>query len=347
MKSMLRYFEPVELSAEEMEESLIYVCYDRVIYHFFKRNLGIRNFSWLFSDRYWGFNYSEANEPIQPVHNGLASIVEAMGERISVSPASLAEALRPRLADGSKASAMVCFERPDGGSYYTTTLIEGMDDDIVYFTKTNETSSRACLPLPLEQLVERMARNEDNTVSLQFLQASPALLNSLQGEGIALYHRIHQLLYSSNEQPALTADGLEGLLADIDKRRKELLTPPLSKRDQLRMHKHVANKIEPLLGAWSSIVSDPECAARLGEQRIHALLTVINSVSVRLKAVLKWTSLICSRPRPSFLDSYIQEFSELIREFRELQTLTAEADQTLLNTTVVGDLAIIEGEVTT
>lgn len=89
MKSMLRRFEPVELSAEEMEESLIYVCYDRVIYHFFKRNLGIRNFSWLFSDRYWGFHYSEANEPVQPVHNGLASIVDALGEHVSVSPLNL------------------------------------------------------------------------------------------------------------------------------------------------------------------------------------------------------------------------------------------------------------------
>lgn len=344
MKSMLRRFEPVELSAEEMEESLIYVCYDRVIYHFFKRNLGIRNFSWLFSDRYWGFHYSEANEPVQPVHNGLASIVDALGEHVSVSPSKLGEAIRPRLADGWKASAMVRFERPDGSSHYTSTLIEGMDNDIVFYTKTNETSSRACLPLPLEEFAERLARNEDTTVSLQFLQASPALLNSLQGEGVALYQRIHQLLYNHGEPRTLTTDGLDDLLADIDKRRQELLTPPLSKRDQLRMHKHVANKIEPLLWAWSSIASDPECAARLGDHRSHALFAAINSIAIRLKAVLKWTSLICSRPRPGFLDSYVQEFSELIREFSVLQNLAAEADKLLLSSAAAGVQAMMIGE---
>lgn len=300
MNSMLHHFKPVELSAEEMEESLIYVCYDRVIYHFLKRNLGIQSFSWLFSDRYHGFIYSEANEPIQPIHNGLAVIVEALGESITILPQQLSEALRPRLAQGWKASAMVSFTRPDGSSYYTSTLIEGMNNDTVYVTKTNETSPIACLPLPIKELAERMARNQDNTVSLQYLNTSPELLEGLQGEGIAQYRSIHQLLYAEDESTVLTVEGLNGLLADIEKRKLELLTPPLSKRDQLRMHKHVANKIEPLLWAWSSILSDPECSAVLGSKHSESIISSINSLSQRLKALLNGPVLFARVRRLTF-----------------------------------------------
>lgn len=330
METMLRHFEPVELTQEELDESLLYVCYDRVIYHFMKRYHGIQNFSWLFADRFWGFSYSEANEPIHPVQNGLSHIVESIQESVTVTAAELLEIMNNKFASGYKASAMVRFERPDGTSYNTSTLIEGMFENTVYYTKTNETSTISRLPLSCEEFLDRLPKDTEEKVNVQFLKISENLLNILQGGGATLYLRIMKIYDSIHHvERILNTNGLEELLNDIVNRKQELILTPISKREQLRMHKHVANKIEPMLLGWSSILADPECSALLGYELSKEFQLAIDIIDRRLKSILKWTGLVFSRPQTMFMNSYIDEFSRFIEDFKVLQEIALKANEIL------------------
>lgn len=331
MESMLCHFKPVELTQEEIDESLLYVCYDRVIYHFLKRYHGINTFCWLFADRFWGFTYSEGNEPICPIQNGLAHIVESIQELVAVPPSELRAILSYKFASGYKASAMVRFERPDGTSYYTSTLLEGMFDHTVYYTKTNETSIISRLPLSYEDFLDRLSKDTEGQVNIQFLKITDDLLDRLQGGGTALYRRIMNIYDRVHfEERVLSTSGMEELLNDLVLRKQEILKTPMSKREQLRMHKHVANKIEPMLLGWSSILKDPECGEVLGQQFGQEFQKVMDRISVRLQAMLKWTGLVCSRPQLSFMNSYIHELSGCIEDFKWFQEMALKANDELL-----------------
>ncbi|WP_346898438.1 hypothetical protein [Clostridium sp. UBA7503] len=341
MQSMLHHFDSIQLTTEEREESAIYVCYDRSLYHYLKRNSNMKNFNWLFADRFWGFLYSENNEPITPIQNGLSKIVDLITETLCVETEKLRGIMKEKFSDGYKAYAMFTVERPDGTLYVTSTLFEGMKDDLIYYTKTGKTCSLTCIPMEFKEFISKLPKDGEGKVTITFIRATESLIKKLKCSGVKLYKEIMKNLYGFYYDEGLVKQkynpnlkinniGLYELLNYFESYKKELVLNEISKRNQLRMHRHIANKIEPMLFAWNSILADTECSSIVGKEHSQAILNQSTIIRERLKSLLKWASMVFSRPNINFMNSYINELSALIKDFEIYQKLICEANAIIL-----------------
>lgn len=337
MEYTIKGFESKELNEVEKGESLKYVCYERSLYHYFKRNNDISNFDWLFCDRIFGFSYADGNEPIVPVRNGLNKLVKSIQVTMITNKDELLPLMLERFSGGYLAHAMLSITRPDGSTYTTSTLFEGIIGDTVYYTKTSETSFNTCLEMNISELKSRFPVDEEGRITINFIKAPKELIINLRRTNLSLYHYIMKDLYGFSYQQLidesksmLDYNGLDKLLSHFRINKKTIICESVSKKNQLRMHKHIANKIEPMLVGWNSIVKNEECGEIIGLWLKEEILKSSNLIKGKLKDLLKWSSMVFSRPQDRFMDSYINELSNLIDEFKRYQNLVFEANIKLM-----------------
>lgn len=342
MESMLHEFNSKELAMKEKEESLIYVCYERSLYHYFRRNLNTKNFCWLFADRYYGFSYSDGNEPIQPVYNGLSKVIGSIQEVITIDSNDLYSVMKEKFSKGYKAYGMLTIKKPDGSIYTTSTLFEGMLDNTLYYTKTGRTNSVTCIPIEFNKFLSQLPKNDDGKVDIIFIRANDDLLDKLNCSGIKLYNTIMKDLYGFyyednsiklKNKPDLKLtnnDGIEKLIVYFKTHKDELIHEEISKKNQLRMHRHIANKIEPVLYAWNSIIFNTECRNIIGCEVAELIFNISNEIENNLEALLKWASMIFSRPSIKYMNLYISELTKLNENFNRYQKYVNSANYMLL-----------------
>lgn len=342
MSVLTNDFKSVELTQAERTESNIYVCYERSQYHYFKRNHNIVNFNWLFADRIFGFFYSDANEPIIPVYNGFDRMLQSIQKTIKIYPNELKNHMVEKLSLGYKGHTMLKTFRPDGSSYNTNTLFEGIIGDKVYYTKTNETLFKTCLPIEIHELINRFHMDEKGQITISFIKAPESLIENLSQTGINLYTQIMNRQYgfyykdgevkdSNGKNAILSIEGLKKLTDYFSDVKTVFTDNGITKRDQLRMHKHVANKIEPMVIGWKSIACDSSCKNIIGADLAENICTKGDAVEEKLKALSKWSSMVVVKPEQRFLNFYIKGLKELTNAFGEFQQNTIKANKRLLS----------------
>lgn len=328
-----------ELSDNEKLESGAYVCYERSLYHLFKRNHRIENFAWLYLDRFFGFEYSENNEPIKAIQNGFQDFIETLQVYQQIKPEELKETLRLMSDKGYVANGMMRFERPSGECYYSNALFEIVEDEVVYFTRTHTATSRTLKAIDYNELTNRLVKDQ-NCIELWFIKISSEIVDALRANGRKLLKTILLKLYGyrlkndeviyKNQIVQVTTFGLDSLLNEYNNQKNQLLDQEITKRDQLRMHKHIQNKIEPQLIGWTSILSVPEVVSDIGEVTVNEVMLLIEKLHHGLSEMLKWVGLIVARRDKRFMDAYLNQLSQLTSTYKALQLELYEIFKVLL-----------------
>lgn len=335
-------FKSLQLTKEERDESNIFVCYERTQYHYFKRNHGVSKFIWMFADRIFGFSYSDGNEPIFSKYNGLNGLLERLQETYCIENNQLEQLMEKKFADGYKAHAMLETYRPDGTSYNTSNFFEGYVDGVVYYTKTNETMFQTCLPMKFDDFKNRFPQDEDGKISINFIKAPESLFEDLKKDGIALFKEIMTEKYGYHlkdrkiydQKDALIKPTVEGLamLVDYFESSEDILEGEnLTKKNQLRMYKHVANKIEPIIYSWKSIINNDECRKYLDEETIIFIDDSITDVERDLMNLTKWSSIVSVKMEQKYLKVYIKHLKKLASDFKNFQTVSIKGMVELLS----------------
>lgn len=310
-----------ELSDYEQSESLPFVCYDRSMFHYFQRINKFNFFKVLFIDRYLGFQYSDGNEPLLPYnYNGFDKLKANYGVDIESTVEELSGILTERFSNGYMAYAMLKTVHKDGSFYNTNTLIEDIKGDIVYITKTNETMRKVYTPITINELLDRFPLTEEGKVSLSFIKADQffekhqnlkienVLKNILIGE--YQYEIKHGNLYRDKKVMVPNCNAFQKLIGYFENEEPQILENGINKKNQLRMYKHIANKINPILNCWEMIIEFDD------DDIIRESITNVRN---DLKSLFKWFSLLNSKLNKAFYKNYMVSLIKLSEDYSVFQ----------------------------
>ncbi|WEV44660.1 hypothetical protein OZX60_04280 [Streptococcaceae bacterium ESL0687] len=312
----------MELTDLEHEDSLAYVCYDRTMFHYLERIQKFSLFKILFMDRYLGFDLLSGNEPIIPLNsNGFDRLKKEFEEEITCSEITLENTLKNKFREGCTAYAMLANNHKDGSIYFTSTLIEDIKGNQVFLTKTNETNRNLKVPFTLEDFKLKFGPEELKDFNLVFLNASKINLFLERITWANIFEKImfgkyaytckNGNLYQNGQIVEPSRLALDGLYEYYRDRRSKIFDEGLAKSDQLRMYKHIANKIEPILNCWEEVFSFYGAEIESTKQ--------INHVRNDLKELFKWFSFLNARQSPSIYDKYLVSLKNLGNSYALLQ----------------------------
>lgn len=309
-----------QMTDREQVESLIYPCYERTLYHIFKRNMKLKKFNWLMADRFFEFDYTEENEPILATHNGLKEIQDKLEETLVIKPSELETTLAEFLNQSYYAHSMLETIRPDSSKYFTSNLIESIDQSTVFITKTNETMKETKVPISVPELLEKFPVSDSGEITLSFIKVPTEFVQTIEESNQPFSHIMNEqygytveknTIFISGEKVICDDQSLWTLYDYFLSEKEAILSGEMSKKTQLRMYKHLANKIEPITTAWQEIAEYYEPNAEI--------LNTINKINQDLETLLKWFSLLYNRPRTHFFEKYLLQYQQLVSDYKEFQ----------------------------
>lgn len=320
------------LTETEKIESNLYVCYERTQYHYFKRNNGVNNFSWLFADRIFGFKYSEGNEPLLPLVNGFQRMINSLQEHYSINPNDLKALLEDKFSNGYQAFSLLTVCRPDGSSFNTSTLYEGISGNTVFYTQTGWLDLVTCLPIQMEELLNRIPLNSKGQIDIWFLKAPVELIQRLKKTGVSLLNEIlincygyhlenNELIGPEKSVLSVQTEGLAMLVSFLSNPDNLFREGKITKRNQLRMHKHISNKMRPTLFAWKGIIECSECRSTIGELEANSFSAQIAQCEHIIDELFKWTSVVNATLNYKHYARYLEELNRLQAEYNIFQDI--------------------------
>ena len=311
--------EEVYLEDSEWKVVQSFVCYEKTLYHFFKRILKIEFFELLFFDRYIGFQYTEGMEPLIPLENSLLTRIRNQFQTdFNVEIDKVEDFLKIFQKAEFCGQVQLLTVFPDGNSIYTSALIEDLKDNTVYFTRTTAVEKRVRTPMPLNTFVESLLYVDGKTTISIFNSNSEYLqyLKNLSDKNLMLevgkyfgYTAKNDNLYLYGKLITPNKDALEHLKKDILNKKGMYIDSGIPKKDQFRLHKHISNKIIPAIMAWEH------------EEKLPASIksSLIN-VREDLNNLYKWFSLFYIKHNEEIFEKYIQQLERFIFNYSIFQT---------------------------
>lgn len=322
------------LSQEELAFALGYVCYERNYIYLFKKQYGLEKFPLFYIDRFLGWEYSDSVEPLVPLSNGFLELLSKHVKESGETPLNEFEGkLEELFSLGHKVSIPMTVEHVDGTSYVTSVLLDGFDDKgIIYFTKTNETWNKICSPMDLNEFKGRL-NPIDGMIQFEIIKYSEKISSLAKLSDRELANEIFSNLYGiSNESDKFyqhngtelktTISGLTEYVESLSKDRAQILDKNgVPKHFQFRMHKHIDNKIRPLINFIHYVLNSEELSC-LMKNSLREDATFLNKeIEIHLNNVFKWASLIVSTRKDDYLDSYVDEIKSLERVMTSYLTM--------------------------
>lgn len=333
----------VTLNENEKIESNYYVCYERTKYHFFKRNNNVANFQWLFLDRIFGFQYCEGNEPIRAINDGYRDWISNFQENYIIEPEKLEELMSKKFTDGYVAFSLLSVLHSDGNRFNTSVFYEGIKDNLVYYTKTGWSDLTTCLSISFDELKEMIPTDYEGKICIEFLKVPEMVIEEMKDSGLSLFRRIAMDYFGyyidNNQIRNKNSDicynvasnlGLEEHIKRLSEINNVISNGKITKRNQLRMHMHIANKMRPTLYAWKTICMDKECEAVIGEDKIEAIKYIISQCELQLQELYKWTSLVYVKAEPALYRCYLRELKRTKENYENFQKKAIDIFKILL-----------------
>ncbi|MEU8405575.1 hypothetical protein AB0C19_05185 [Micromonospora sp. NPDC048842] len=312
--------EPLEagsLPPDMFARAVEYVCHERNLYRVFTHSYGLRHFPLLHLDRFASWQHSAGVEPLVARYNALEPFLDRhVRQRIVTDLDHIFEVLGELFTKGHKATVNMWVTYPDGSSFVTSALLEGMDDqEVVYYTKINETTNVTCRPLARDKFLS-LLDPEDGQVELDVLRHSSALAEIATMDGTDAMRRIFADLYGYRwhgddlhlgaQKVGLDLDAFEALAADLRRSAEQILTPDgVPKQQQFRLHKHIRNRFMPIQFYLAHVRADTTLAAALMPGLLARVESVVAAMDTALGDVLKFASLLVQKPVPAMLDLHI------------------------------------------
>lgn len=324
MTSNIREFEASSLPPDLYERAIEYVCYERNFYYIYTGSYGLETFPLVHLDRFLGWRHALGAEPLYPLHNGLADLLDTYVRDSGSTPVpDFRTALHDLFSQGHKVSVNMWVTHTDGTPYVTSVLLEGMDESgTVYFTKVNETLNRTCSPLTFAQLMEKVAPDEDGTIGLTVIKHSD-VIQRLAGLAPAaafdyLFHDLYGYRFVDGQLTrhgtpvAADQNGFDELLAHLDSHEDDVLVDgAVPKQQQFRLNKHVRNRFAPIQFYLDYVLTTPDLAASLSDELVARTRAEMSGVDRALNDVQKFASLLVQRPESRIYRMYVDSVRAL------------------------------------
>ncbi len=319
------------LAPSELEDSLALVCYERSLYHF-ARNNALPHFYWFYADRHYHMRHvPNVNEALQFHGDGISRLLGRIETIESVPHEKMLSLLHERLHSGTQARAMLLTKRPDGTVYNTSTLIEEPIQDGFLVTKTNEHNHKTRMFVSGKDLLSRFPISSDNRVAtIGFLRLDPNLKQQLSElSGAELLHFIMCELYGYQVAggPAIlmegrsvvpSAEALYDLVDDVQKDRSAVMEIQSDKGLQLRLNKHIGNKLQPLWRVWSHhLLRDDELVSLVPEHTVRSIKDAEASCQYNYAELRKRFMLLYGRPSDTTFTNYVRVLTSLAEAHRD------------------------------
>lgn len=312
------------LSPSELEDSLPLVCYERSLYHF-ARNQALQHFFWLYADRHYHMHHvPNVNEALQFQGDGLSRLLKRIESIETVPHEDILPLLRNRLRPGTQARAMLLTNRPDGTVYNTSTLIEEPFDDGFLVTKTNEHNHKTRTYVSGKDLLSRFSRSPDRVSIIGFLHLDPGLkeqLSGLSGARLLRFIMLDLYGYQTAGEGGILMDGhavdasakaLYRLVDEVQENRSSIMKIQTDKGLQLRLNKHIGNKLQPLWRTWRHhLLRDAELVSLAPEETVLSLKKAEDCCQRDYAELRKHFILFYGRPSETTFNSYVRALTRL------------------------------------
>lgn len=265
----------------------------------------------------------DCNEALQFKGDGLHDLLPLLETVVSIPKGELISSLRENLNSGAQARAMLSTQRPDGGKYVTSCLIEEAAKGGFLITKTNEHFRSTHTPVSYDELLSRFQYIDDE-VTIGFLSIDEDLHHQLASKkGAELFFCIITQLYGYTVEKdnlmtrhGWSVDGEDDAVGDlvdfVNNHPEEILAIKSDKGLQLRLNKHIANKLQPLWYSWQNyILPDGDLSPFLTERSTYELSEGHHECQNALGELQKRFILLCGRPTPQTYKSYAEALKKL------------------------------------
>lgn len=223
----------------DLNKEIKYVCYERTYHYFLKKYMEIKSPDIFYIDRFLGFKFNCDNpEPLFPQSNLLEELMRDKCINIEVVEINdLINILFGKL-ETNVAKVGMSMLNAQNEEYFTSVLLEKIDSDYVFYTKISETARDIEKPLPIDEFLERIYR-ENNKVEIEWLSYdSPidALLWFEKGK-----EKYANLQYVNEFEEFILSQ--KSFYCNVENQQNL----KCDKKLQLRFSKHVLNKLYPLV----------------------------------------------------------------------------------------------------
>ncbi|MEU0602888.1 hypothetical protein ABZ484_32390 [Streptomyces sp. NPDC006393] len=328
MTGNIRTFTESSLPDDQYTRAIEYVCYERNFFYIYSTFHAFESFPLVHLDRFIGWRHDLGVEPLLPVSNGFADLLDAhVRDSSSTTPENLWDSLHDLFGQGHKVSVNMWVTHTDGTPYVTSVLLEGMDEaKTVYFTKVNETLNRTCSPLSFADFTEKIAPDDDGTIGLTVIKDSD-VIRDLAGRAPldAFRHLFHDLygygfqdgrLVKDGRPVALDLSGFDELIAHLEQAEPEVIVDgAVPKQQQFRLNKHIHNRFVPIQYYLRYVLDTPELAALVSPDLAERVREQTAEMERALGTVLKFASLLVQRPQSAIYGMYV----DAIRHLRAVQ----------------------------
>lgn len=328
MTSNIRVFQESSLPTDQYSRAIEYVCYERNFFYIYSNFYAFISFPLLYMDRFIGWRYDSGVEPLLPVSNGFADLIDAHVRDSSTTRPDLFEgSLRSLFMHGHKVSVNMWVTHSDGTPYVTSVLLEGMDEDnIVYFTKVNETLNRTCSPLSFAELIEKVAPDEDGSIGLTIIKDSAVVRELARKAPLDAFRAVFHGLYALDVDAEgitrhgcrvrLDLSGFDELITHLEKSESDVIVDgAVPKQQQFRLNKHIHNRFVPIQYYLGYVLETPQLSTLLPDRLNERVRSVMSEMDRALEGILKFASLLVQRPASSSFRLYV----EAIRNLRDVQ----------------------------
>ena len=105
-------------------------------------------------------------------------------------------------------------------------------------------------------------------------------------------------------------NAFQKLIGYFENEEPQILENGINKKNQLRMYKHIANKINPILNCWEMIIEFDD------DDIIRESITNVRN---DLKSLFKWFSLLNSKLNKAFYKNYMVSLIKLSEDYSVFQ----------------------------
>ncbi|MEU6440286.1 hypothetical protein [Streptomyces sp. NPDC047046] len=324
MSTNIRSFTESSLPEDQYTKAIEYVCYERNFFYIYSTFYDFQSFPLVHLDRFIGWRHDAGVEPLLPVSNGFADLLDAqVRDSSSTAPEHLWDSLYGLFDQGHKVSVNMWVTHTDGTPYVTSVLLEGMDDDkTVYFTKVNETLNRTCSPLTFAELTEKIAPDDDGTIGLTVIKDSEVVRSLAALPPLDAFRRLFHDLYGydfadgrlvrAGQPVALDLTGFDELIAHLEQAESEVIVDgAVPKQQQFRLNKHIHNRFVPIQYYLGYVLATPELSALVSEELADRGRERMTEMEQALNTVLKFASLLVQRPQSAIYGMYVDAIKQL------------------------------------
>lgn len=319
----VKIFKESQLDKEEYQHALGYLCIERNYYYIFTKHYDLKTFPLFYLDRFTGWGFSDGPQPLLNIHDGLAGLLDSDVRREEIFPLNnLKEVLAKLFSEGKKVLVNFWTKNKMGTPFVTSLMLEGMENNTVYFTKINEDNNAICHPIDFEELVNNIDIEVPGEIELTIIKKSSLIEKLSKLDPVEAFQFIfkelykYQLegerLYKNGKEIKIKSNGIDELVDSFSKSYSRLVeNGTISKPNQFKLNKHIHNRFQPIQYYLKFILNNSDFSNKISTNLKEEIDTAYNNMDFSMNNLLKFASLFVIKPNEKSFELYLNALKQL------------------------------------